>query len=36
MSGNFYVKFRSVIRGLYRSVWTPILGELLTAHLDLP
>lgn len=34
MSGNFYVEFRSVIRGfhVYRSVWTPVLGEQLTTQ----
>ena len=31
MSGDFFVEFRSVVRGyhVYRSVWTPVLGELL-------
>ena len=31
MSGDIFVDFRSVVRGyhVYRSVWTPVLGELL-------
>ena len=31
MSGDFFVEFRSVVRSyhVYRSVWTPVLGELL-------
>ena len=30
MSSDFYVEFRSVIRGFhaYRSIWTPVLGEI--------
>ena len=37
MSSDFYVEFRNVICGfhIYRSVWTPVLGELLTVHLYL-
>ena len=38
MSGDFYVEFRSVIMVIcgfhvYKSVWTPVIGELLIVHL---
>ena len=40
MSSNFYIEFRSIIHvqhvcgfHVYRSVWTPVFGELLTMHL---
>ena len=37
MSGDFFVEFRSVVRGyhVYRSVWTPVLGELLYTEQEL-
>ena len=37
MSGDFFVEFRNVVRGyyVYRSVWTPVLGELLNTEQEL-
>ena len=37
MSGDFFVEFRSVVRGyhVYMSVWTPVLGELLYTEQEL-
>ena len=37
MSGDFFVEFRNVVRGyhVYRSVGTPVLGELLYTEQEL-
>ena len=37
MSGDFFVEFKSVVCGyhVYRSIWTPVLGELLYTEQEL-